>query len=131
MSTVHASCLCGAVAWEVEPPLQFMSHCHCSRCRKAHGAAFATYVMCLPDQFRLVRGADAIGRFDTPAGFTRCFCTRCGGVVSDGRPWDGLVGFPAGPLDDDPDVRPVAHIFVASKAPWFTIADEVKRFDAY
>ncbi len=131
MSTVHASCLCGAVAWEADGPLEFMSHCHCGRCRKAHGAAFATYVMCPPEAFRLVRGADAIGRVEAASGLTRAFCTRCGSVVTDGRPWQGLVGFPAGPLDDDPGVRPLAHIFVASKAPWDTIADDLPRFDAF
>jgi len=40
----RASCLCGDVVWELDGPFELMSHCHCSRCRKAHGAAFATYV---------------------------------------------------------------------------------------
>ena len=41
---VTGSCLCGDVAWAVSGPLELMSHCHCSMCRKAHGSAFATYV---------------------------------------------------------------------------------------
>ena len=40
----RGSCLCGGVAWEADGPFDLMSHCHCSICRKAHGAAFATYV---------------------------------------------------------------------------------------
>jgi hypothetical protein len=45
--------------------------------------------------------------------------------------YDGRVFLPAGGLDGDPGVRPLAHIFVGSKAPWFEIADSLPRFDAY
>jgi hypothetical protein len=131
MATVQGSCLCGDVAWETAGALELMSHCHCSRCRKAHGAAFATYVLCQPEAFRLLRGADRIVRYASSAMFARPFCGRCGGVVADGAAAQGMVGVPAGPLDADPGVRPVAHIFVGSKAPWYTIADALPRFDAF
>jgi len=131
MSTIHGSCLCGDVAWELTTPPQVMTHCHCSRCRKAHGVAFATYVMCDADGFRLTRGADRIVRWESSPGFFRPFCRRCGAVVPDGSGWEGKVFVPAGPLDDDPGARPLAHIFVGSKAPWYEIADDLPRFDAY
>jgi hypothetical protein len=108
-----------------------MTHCHCSRCRKTHGAAFATYTMSRGDDFRLARGREGIVRYPSSANFHRPFCGRCGSVVPDGEPWRGLVAMPAGPLDDDPGARPLAHIFVASRAPWFEIRDALPRFDAY
>jgi hypothetical protein len=131
MPAVHASCLCGDVAWEVAGRLEFMSHCHCVRCRKAHGAAFATAALCQPDAFRLLRGRERIGGFESSPGIRRPFCTRCGSVVADGEPSGGAVVVPAGPFDDDPGVRPVAHIFVGSKAPWFELAGALPRFDAF
>ena len=131
MSTVHGSCLCGDVGWETSVPLEMMSHCHCSRCRKSHGSAFATYVMCPVEGFRLTRGRDGMVRFPSSGGFFRAFCGRCGGVVPDPEPFLGLIGIPAGPLDDDPGARPMAHIFVASKAPWFELSGSLPRFDAY
>lgn len=39
-----------------------------------------------------------------------------------------FVLVPAGLLDTDPGARPEAHIHVASKAPWFTIADALPQF---
>jgi hypothetical protein len=108
-----------------------MSHCHCSRCRKTHGAAFATYVTCPEGRLRLTGGRERIVRFESSPGTFRPFCSRCGSVVPDGVPWEGRVGMPAGCLDDDPGVRPLAHIFVASKAPWWEIRDSLPRFDAY
>jgi len=38
------------------------------------------------------------------------------------------VIIPAGTLDDDPGVRPMANIFAGSKAPWFDIEDSLPRF---
>jgi hypothetical protein len=84
-----------------------------------------------PDGFRLVRGGEQIVRYESSPGLTRPFCRRCGSVVACGDAYQGLVGVPAGPLDDDPGVRPVAHILVASKAPWYEVADALPRFDAY
>ena len=131
MSVVRGSCLCGDVAWEVTGGGEFMSHCHCQRCRKAHGSAFATFVMVPADQFHLVRGAAGIVRFASSPEWARSFCGRCGSVVPTADGQQGMVGVPAGALDDDPGVRPIAHIFVASKAPWYEIAGDVRRFDAY
>src|SRR5439155_26248296 len=42
-----------------------------------------------------------------------------------------IVFIAPGLLDDDPEMRPQAHIFVASKAPWHEIADGLPRFDAF
>ncbi len=130
--TVHGSCLCGAVAWEAEGPLEFMSSCHCARCRKVHGAAFATAAMCDAGNFRFSRGRERIARYESSPGLRRAFCARCGAVVPDDEsPWQGKVFVQTGPLDDDPGVRPLGHIFVASKAPWFEIRDGLPTFDAY
>ena len=128
---VRASCLCGDVRWQAEGPFEGMSHCHCSRCRKIHGAAFGTYLMSRGEGFRIEQGRERTVRFESSPSFARPFCGRCGSVVPDGEPWQGRVAMPAGPLDDDPGVRPEAHIFVASKAPWFEPGGELLRFDAY
>ncbi|HXJ36832.1 MAG TPA: GFA family protein [Candidatus Eisenbacteria bacterium] len=131
MSTVLGSCLCGDVAWKVEEPLDLMSHCHCSRCRKAHGTAFATYVMGRAGGFAFLRGREGVQRYESSPGFFRPFCGRCGSVVPDGElAWEDRVAMPAGPLEGDPGVRPLAHIFVGSKASWFEIRGDIPRFDA-
>ena len=128
--TIRGSCLCGAVSFEVDPPFPWMGHCHCSMCRKAHGAAFATHVEVDATRFRGLDNAKAILRYESSQGVFRTFCGRCGAITPDG-PASGPVFVPAGLLDDDPQIRPQTHIFVASKAPWHDIADALPRFDAY
>lgn len=127
---IHGSCLCRGVRWELEGPLELMTHCHCSMCRKSHGTGFATYVAGAASGFRWLSGEELIRRFESSPSFLRPFCSRCGSVVP-GDAEEGRVFMAAGNLDDDPIARPEAHIFVASKAAWDTIAGDLPRFDAY
>jgi len=124
---MHGSCLCGDVSWEAEGELSLTSHCHCSRCRKMHGSAYGTYAETPARSFSL-EGSPV--RFESSPGFSRWFCPRCGSATPGPDPGEARV-LPLGGLDGDPGVRPLAHIFVASKAPWFTLSDALPRFDAY
>jgi hypothetical protein len=126
---MHASCLCGDVSWDVEGPFELMHHCHCGICRKTHGAAFAT-VVAVPAHGLHLRGAERIVAWESSPGFWRRFCGRCGSAVP-GNATDGRVFVPCGNLDGDPGVAILAHIFTASKAPWYEISDGIPRFEAY
>ncbi|MCZ6617560.1 MAG: GFA family protein [Gammaproteobacteria bacterium] len=55
-----------------------MVNCHCSICRKASGAAYATIAFARAEDFRWRKGEDLIGRYETPANGSRSFCTKCG-----------------------------------------------------
>ena len=125
---LSGSCLCGSVRYEVAGSLRFLGNCHCSRCRKAHGAAFATWGILDPDQFRWTSGAEFVQGYESSPGRQRCFCRNCGSPLVSTH--DGVVGeVAAGTLDGDPGVRPREHIFVGSKAPWFEIADGLPRYE--
>lgn len=117
------------MSFSLEGPLELMTHCHCSRCRKHHGVAFATYAMAEEEGFRF-ESADDLVRYESSPGFVRAFCGRCGSVAP-GEPREGRMYVPAGLLDGDPGIRPAAHIFDASKAPWYEIPDDLPRFDAF
>jgi hypothetical protein len=143
-TTLHASCLCGQVRWEVDGPiprpdldsgdpmaLLSMSHCHCSRCRKAHGAPYATYVAVREATFRITAGRERAVHWRSSSAVQRPFCATCGSVVPDGVPLDGWVAMPAGNFVEDPGLRPTCHIFTGSKAPWSHLDDALPRFDAY
>ena len=56
MPPIHGSCLCGGVEFEIAGPLTAPLNCHCSQCRKQHGAAFRSRVRVLAKDFRWLRG---------------------------------------------------------------------------
>jgi hypothetical protein len=83
------------------------------------------------DGFRLLRGAEQVVAFASSKAVTRQFCRRCGSALPEADDGDGQIVLPVGPCDGDPGVRSVAHIFVASKAPWYEIRDDLPRFDTF
>ena len=80
--SVKGSCLCGAVKFEATLPSLDSTHCHCSTCRRAHGAAFVTFVGVPEDQFEVTEGDEVLRRYLTDTGATRSFCTNCGSTLT-------------------------------------------------
>ena len=39
----RGGCLCGTVRYAISRPLFNVDTCHCSMCRRQHGAVFSTY----------------------------------------------------------------------------------------
>ena len=126
---IRGSCLCGGVRFEIDGPLKGASHCHCSMCRKAHGAAFGTYAAAKAADFRVVSGENRITRYRSSAGIVRTFCARCGSTLQwlrESKP--DVVDVALGVVDGDPGVRPLHHIYVGSKAPWHEITDDLPQY---
>ncbi len=59
-NTKVGQCLCGSVIYKVAAIENRMGHCHCSMCRKFHGAAFATFGEAKAEHFRWVTGEDQL-----------------------------------------------------------------------
>lgn len=127
---LKGSCLCGQVRYEARE-VAVISHCHCSMCRKAHGAAFATFASVLKDDFRFTAGADQVASYPSAPDNVRCFCRTCGSNLPKlNRTGENMV-IPLGGLDGDPVRRPALHMFAGSKAPWHEILDELPQFDEW
>jgi hypothetical protein len=123
------SCLCGAVRYELTQEPVWAHNCHCSRCRKSRGSAFAANLFVPRDGLRWLQGEDQVLSYKPPDAerFTHAFCRHCGSSL----PWlnatHGLMVVPMGSLDEAPGIAPRAHIFVESKAPWFAITDDLPQ----
>jgi hypothetical protein len=127
----QGGCLCGAVRYEVDGPFNTMVHCHCSMCRKHHGAAFATFVGAPLMGFRWHAGERNVVIYQSSEHGYRPSCRTCGSVTPTLVKEMDLVLLPAGNLQGDLDISPQAHIFVGSKAPWYPITDSLPQHEEY
>lgn len=127
--TLRGSCLCGAVRYEIAGSLTHAGHCHCSICRKAHGAAFATWAGVEAGHFRWTQGAHQVRCRESSPGHVRCFCEGCGAPLA--AMHGGEVTEVVFASLDDPGIRPEAHIFVGSHAIWHEITDGLPQFDRW
>jgi hypothetical protein len=138
MTTVNAGgsrllagrCYCGAVEYVVADAFRYAANCHCSNCRRTTGSAFKPFAGIEREKLRVVKGADALSIFgDRHANDTHC--RTCGSllfsVVRDGA----FVHVAMGTLVEAPSIRPTHHIFVAFKAPWFTITDGLPQYEGH
>jgi hypothetical protein len=121
-------CECGAVRYEVADAFAYALNCHCSKCRAGTGTAFKAFAGIPRERLEITEGGDRLLVYgDDGENHTRC--AVCGSllfsVVRDGA----YVHVALGSLVDAPSLRPTAHIFVGSKAPWFEIADDLPQFD--
>ena len=130
-SEVSGSCLCGKVTYRVTGNMKIFQYCHCSRCRKFTGSAFASNLLVSPDQFRWSTGEDLVGRYEQPDAkhFATSFCKNCGSSL----PWLAKSGrsvvVPAGTLDGNPQIKPFQNIYCASRAVWYQAPNSLPEYD--
>jgi hypothetical protein len=126
-NTLAGKCFCGAVHYAVADEFLYAMNCHCSNCRRTTGSAFKPFAGIERGKLRLTQGQDnLLIQGEESANDTHC--RLCGSllysVVRDGA----FVHVALGSLLDDPGIRPSRHIFVGSKAPWFTITDDLPQY---
>ena len=126
---VQGSCFCSAVRFAVELPSLFCGHCHCSMCRRAHGAGYVTWFGVPFERFKFLSGRERLVRYRSSDHGTRSFCGTCGSTLfceSTRHPdsIDIVLANMAGKIDRAPQ----AHVYFDDRADWVQIADDLPRF---
>lgn len=121
---MNGTCLCGSVAFEIDGAVTPIELCHCSRCRKAYGSAFAASFFTKASAFRWTRGETLVASYDAPIrqrppAYVHVFCKNCGSPLPIVDRAAGYAEIPAGLMDDDPGVRPFRQIYLDCKASWY------------
>jgi hypothetical protein len=128
--TLAGKCFCGAVEYAVADEFVYAANCHCSNCRRTTGSAFKPFAGIERPKLRLTRGQDALLIYGEPEG-NDTHCKMCGSLLYSVVREGAYVHVAMGTLVDAPTLRPTKHIFVGSKAPWFTISDDLPQFDEH
>ena len=121
-------CLCGAVRFEVTPPTKWCAHCHCSLCRRAHGAAFVTWFGVERSSFELVAGSGDLFWYPSTPDARRGFCGRCGSTIFfESERWADEVHIALAHMDGPIDRAPKAHVFYDSHVEWAEPEEDLRR----
>jgi len=132
---VSGQCLCGAVLFQLTPPLEEMTHCHCRSCRLSRGVAFVTWTSVPPDRFAFIRGESEIAWYRSSPGVRWGACRRCSSpmfYVADQEHQDAPklnhVYVSAGSLTSAITDRPIAHVSYEEHLAWIEGADALPKF---
>jgi hypothetical protein len=125
--TLAGGCFCGAVQYAVADEFIYAANCHCSGCRRTTGSAFKPFAGIERDKLIVTEGGDNLMFFGDANGHD-AHCKVCGSLLYSLVRAGAFVHIAMGTLVDAPTIRPTKHIFVGSKAPWFTITDDLPQF---
>lgn len=128
---VTGACVCTQVSFEITGNMGIFQYCHCSRCRKFTGSAFASNLFVSPADFKWLSGEENVGTYNPE--FTKYFATAFCKICGSSLPWLSKSGhvviIPAGTLDDDPGIKPTQNIFCNSNPAWYVEAASLPEHD--
>jgi hypothetical protein len=121
-------CFCGAVQIEVEDAFEYSLYCHCSRCRRRTGSAFSVFGGIAIEKVRVRAGEEQVALVGNPHGTHDKRCTRCFACLYSVVREQKYAHVQLGVLESAPSLAPQGHIWVSTKASWYTIGDDLPQF---
>ncbi len=127
---LNGQCYCGAVHYTLADQFVYAANCHCSDCRRTTGSAFKPFAGIERAKLSVTKGHDRTKIVGDASG-NNTHCADCGSLLYSVVRNGAYVHVAMGTLVDAPSIRPTHHIFVGSKAPWFTITDDLPQYDEH
>ncbi len=94
------------------------------------GSAFLPWGEIGCEKLRVMTGEEWLMLDGDPHGHHAGRCGNCLSLLY----WtghEGKIRVPYGSLVDEPSLKPMAHMFVGSRAPWYEILDDLPQHDQY
>jgi hypothetical protein len=124
----QGSCLCGEIRFQISRKITNAIMCHCSECRRAQGTAFATNANVENEHFEFLAGENNLTEFKENANKSRFFCKSCGSpIMAKLKNHPKHTRIRLGLIENDIQTPIEKHIFVASKANWDNICDDIPQ----
>lgn len=120
------SCLCQAVCYHVNGPLQPVTACHCTQCRKQTGHFMAMTISAKCD-FELLEDR-GLAWYHASEIARRGFCRECGSTMFWERHGADYVAIAAGTLDGPTGLATTAHIYCADKGDYYKLDDGLPQY---
>ena len=114
------SCLCGAVAFEINGPMGPVTACHCSQCRKMTGNYWASFHVAVAD-LKFTR-KDGLKWFASSDFAKRGFCKECGSTLFWQQNGSEEISVCPGTLDGKTGLTLTEHIFVEDRGDYYELA---------
>jgi hypothetical protein len=112
-------CLCGAVRYQLKPPLRPTVACHCRQCRRTSGHyVSATSV---PRKSFALTSSDGLKWYRSSERARRGFCRECGSSLFWSADARDTISIMTGTIDGETGLRTVAHICVADKGDYYEL----------
>lgn len=121
---MRGRCLCGAIGFEIDEPVQACVNCHCESCRRQCSAPMTTYVGVMDTHWRWTGKAPQV--YHSSPGVERTFCGNCGTPISfRSEKMSGVMHLYVAALDNPEQFEPTLHVAYEEKLPWLKLNDDL------
>ena len=121
---MRGRCLCGAIKFEIDTPVQACVNCHCESCRRQCSAPMTTYIGVLDSQWRWIGGTPKV--YKSSPGVERLFCGNCGSPLSfRSEKMSGVMHLFVAALDEPEKFEPTLLAAFEEKLRWLKLADRL------
>ncbi|PCI70141.1 MAG: hypothetical protein COB38_07560 [Gammaproteobacteria bacterium] len=121
-------CLCGSVSFKVEMPTNWMAHCHCTLCQKAHGSAFVTWVGVNKERVIIDDSENSLTWFKSSKNAERGFCDLCGSsLFFRSENWANELHIVRANFTGALDREPQSHGYYDTHVSWFSVNDNLQK----
>ncbi len=126
--TLGGGCLCGAVRYQLQPPLRPVVACHCRQCRRTSG----NYVSAtnVPRLSFALTSSDGLKWYRSSERARRGFCRECGSSLFWSADALDTISIMTGTIDGETGLRTVAHICVADKGDYYELNPSEPQYDS-
>lgn len=117
MTRLTGQCLCGDVKFAADGEVTFQANCHCSDCRQATGATFATLLFMQRADVTISGETSSYShKVDSGNVLHKHFCPRCGSqVYGTSKNSPDMIALRAGCINEQEEVKPQVNVFAGSK----------------
>ncbi len=127
-TSTRGSCLCGSVRVEGRLPSKWVAHCHCTYCRRAHGAPFVTWAGFHAADVSIEDPESRLQWYESSPGARRGSCSRCGSpMIFTSTRWPGETHLARALLDEHLDKQPSMHVFYDTHVSWLKVRDGLPK----
>lgn len=125
---LNGSCLCQKIKFQAEEIPGVVYNCHCSRCRKSHGSAFATQVFAKKSSLKFLQGKQLLKEYQSTGGL-RTFCGECGSrLMNYGNEGVDYLSIAVSAIDNASNIQPAGECFTANKLDWVSLMQGIPAF---
>jgi len=126
---IQGGCYCGRVEYQVQLPVKWCAHCHCTQCKHTQGAPVVTWFGVEKNNFEYLKGEKDIAWFDSSENAQRGHCIHCGTPLFFlGNKWSNEVHITRESTQQDILQQPQVHVFYDRHVSYLNFNDDLDKF---
>lgn len=126
---IDGGCYCEKVQYQVQLPVKWCAHCHCTQCRHIQGAPIVTWFGVDINKFKLTQGEDDIHWHASSENAKRGHCRHCGTpLFFMGDKWHDEMHITRESTQDDILLKPKVHVFYNRHVGYIQFDDQLDKY---